>query len=79
MSTRVLGTSRNNKVSVFHGRFDKAVEILSDKPVVPFQDAEDISASLLDVSHDSPAQTDVRVAVDKNLDVHEISETLRNS
>lgn len=76
MPTRVLGASGNNKVGVFHRRFDEAVEVFSDEPVVPFQDAEHVSASLLDISHDSATQADIRVAVDEDLDVHQVSETL---
>ena len=69
MRTRVVGTSRQDDVCVLHVRLNEIVKVLSHEPIVSAEHLDGVSSSLLDVADDSPAESDVRVAVDEYLEV----------
>lgn len=75
-STRVIGSSWKHDISEFHAWLYKIVEVLSDKPVVSSEDFCGISASFLDVSYDSSAQGNIRVAMNEDLEVEQVSDSL---
>ena len=67
---------RNNNVCVFHGGFDELIIAWLNKFIVLLKDILDSSASLRDISLDSPRQTDVVVGHHKDLQVHQVPEPL---